>query len=81
MNKVTEARRKILRILGGVEGQRMIVLTTEDALKALRKTQEIVLNDEEWNEAKQETKTEEGDGEYRSLLDVAIDLLPDEAGD
>jgi hypothetical protein len=67
MSKVTESRRRILSIVESTHPNEYPAI-----LKAIK---ELVLNDENWNEP--EPKQEEIADEDKSLLDIAIDFLPD----
>ena len=89
MSKVTESRKKVINIINnGVEAR-----TIKDWGKdipysvLLDKIKEIILDDNNWNEAQEQSKNQfpgeteakaPEEGEYRSLLDVVIDFMPDE---
>lgn len=68
MGKVTESRRRILSIFSSKQSS---------VFQMLRQIQEIVSNDDNWNEP-QEAKQEEGSANEKTILDVIIDVLPDE---
>jgi hypothetical protein len=72
MNKVTEARKKILEIFASIE-------TTDERLEQIK---EIVLNDDEWNKEPSQalqkhrsTPEPYDDDGYKSGLDVVLDTI------
>ncbi len=61
MSKVTESRKKILALC-----------SNQESYTKISDIKEFVLDDENWNEPEPKIADED-----KSLLDIAIDLLPD----
>ena len=71
MSKITETRKKILTsITSYFENARDHHIAAAD--ETIDEIRELVLDDKNWNEPKE---TQRDDGEYKSALDVGIDLF------
>ena len=72
MSKITESRKKILSIITShfASPRDRHIAAAHEVMDEIK---ELILNDENWNEPKEKIADED-----RSLLDVIIDVLPDE---